>query len=304
MWLSWSVDEGETMNRARWVGCVLGTGIAVGLVAVGQASAAPVTSAPADQPQRAVLAYARAALHGLHIGSPARGLHVTAGSGLFEGTTDVTSSNWSGYADNESSNIYKSVSAEWAEPTGSCGPSQSLSAFWVGLDGYSSGTVEQDGTLIECYGGTPYYFDWWEMYPYNSVQLVATVGGADVITAAVKFRSGAYLLSVTDATHPAASFSTSQSAAVDCSASACDNANAEWISEAPCCVAGGSVYPLTDYGKWKVSNATVKSGTVGTISSFPNDNITMTNASNSPLSVAGPLATGGSSFKTKWIASG
>jgi hypothetical protein len=42
-----------------------------------------------------------------------------------------------------------------------CGRTTSLAAFWVGIDGYSSDTVEQDGTIIESYEGTVYYYDWW-----------------------------------------------------------------------------------------------------------------------------------------------
>lgn len=41
----------------------------------------------------------------------------------------------------------------------------SYSAFWVGLDGYSSKTVEQIGTEADCKGATPSYYAWYEFYP-------------------------------------------------------------------------------------------------------------------------------------------
>ena len=64
-------------------------------------------------------------------------------------------------------------SASWTEPTPSCsGRTESLAAFWVGIDGYSSDSVEQDGTLIECYRGSTYQYTWWEMYPTNDIQVV------------------------------------------------------------------------------------------------------------------------------------
>src|SRR6266404_5552644 len=51
----------------------------------------------------------------------------------------ATSTNWSGYA--ATTGMYTSVSASWTEPTGTCSGSAKYSSFWVGLDGYSSGSV-------------------------------------------------------------------------------------------------------------------------------------------------------------------
>ena len=48
------------------------------------------------------------------------------------------STNWSGYA--ATTGTYTSVSASWTEPTGTCSGSAKYSSFWVGLDGYSSGS--------------------------------------------------------------------------------------------------------------------------------------------------------------------
>ena len=39
------------------------------------------------------------------------------------------------------------------------------SAFWVGLDGHESNTVEQTGTEADCAGNTPVYYAWYELYP-------------------------------------------------------------------------------------------------------------------------------------------
>jgi hypothetical protein len=66
----------------------------------------------------------------------------------------------------------------------SCTSQTSLAAFWVGIDGCSSSSVEQDGTLAECYGGAAYYYTWWEMYPANAIQVVGqTLRAGDSITA-------------------------------------------------------------------------------------------------------------------------
>jgi hypothetical protein len=51
--------------------------------------------------------------------------------------------------------------------TGSVGAPSSFSAHWVGVDGYSDGTVEQLGTEadVDSAGHTQYYA-WFEMYPH------------------------------------------------------------------------------------------------------------------------------------------
>ena len=66
-----------------------------------------------------------------------------------DGLSQVQSSNWSGYADTGSN--FGQVAGSWSEPGATCsGRSTTYAAFWVGIDGYSSDSVEQDGTLIEC----------------------------------------------------------------------------------------------------------------------------------------------------------
>src|ERR1700685_3872956 len=132
-----------------------------------------------------------------------------------QGVSDVESTNWSGYADTGSS--FSSVSASWTEPGTTCSSrTESLAAFWVGIDGYSSDSVEQDGTLIECSDRTAYQFTWWEMYPTNDVQVVGeTAAAGDATTGSVVGGGTSYKLTVTDATHTADSFTKTET----CSAS-------------------------------------------------------------------------------------
>ncbi len=117
------------------------------------------------------------------------------GHGLRHATA-VQSANWSGYADNN--DTFSSVASSWTEPTVNCansngglngvlglsastgcsvGPS-AASAFWVGLDGYNSTSVEQLGTDSDCDSGTPSYYAWYEMYPNPSVTLPEPVSRA------------------------------------------------------------------------------------------------------------------------------
>jgi hypothetical protein len=173
-----------------------------------------------------------------------------------------------------------------------------MAAFWVGIDGLSSSSVEQDGTLVECYLGTEYQYTWWEMYPTNSVQTVgSTVAAGDNITASVTRSGSSYALKVTDSTHPANSFSTTQT----CS-SGCANTSAEWIAEAPSGSLG--VYPLTNFGTWNVSRAAVAEGSKsGTISSFSDDKITMADTLGSTEASPSALSSGGSAFSVAWKSS-
>ena len=136
----------------RWCIPLAGLGLVLGSVAAaGTASAAP------------------AAQHATHLVRPAVHLIRPAGHGtrplVAHGgpANAATSSNWSGYA--AASGTYKSVSATWNEPTGTCSGTAKYSSFWVGLDGYNSSTVEQTGSEVDCSGSTPQYYSWYEMYP-------------------------------------------------------------------------------------------------------------------------------------------
>jgi hypothetical protein len=243
---------------------------------------------------------ALAMLKHLKIGSPGTN-HAVYGHMTLSGSgapKQVESTNWSGYADdNTSGTSYSKVAGAWTEPTGKCGSGESLAAFWVGIDGYSTDTVEQDGTLIECEGGKATYYSWWELYPKNDIQVVGdTVKPGDKIAASVVKVGTKYTMKLTDSTTTANSFSHT----VKCGASTCTDGSAEWIAEAP--TSGGSVVSLTDYGTWSVSGATVTgSGKAGTISSFSDDAITMVNGSTGATeSSPSALNSKGNAFSTTW----
>jgi hypothetical protein len=215
-----------------------------------------------------------------------------------QGLTQVGSFNWSGYGDNNTAaNLYSNVSGKWTEPAVTCGKEDQIAAFWVGIDGLTSSTVEQDGTLAQCFEGAAHYYSWWEMYPTNNIQVVgSTVKPGDKISASVAKSGTTYTLKVTDATTTANSFSTAQT----CVATTCLDTSAEWIAEAP----GGprGDYPLPNFKSWSLSSATVTSGTTsGTISKFSDDEITMLDGSQTyALATPGALNATGSGFKVTW----
>lgn len=238
---------------------------------------------------------ARDFLRNLKVGQHGTDQRVSGHARSINGLRQFQSTNWSGYADdNTRGNTYTSIAASWSEPTGSCTSTETLAVFWVGIDGFSSGSVEQDGTLIECSGGSAFYFTWWEMFPTNSVQVVgSTVRPGDSIHASVVRSGTSYTLKVTDSTTPADSFTTTQSC------SSCANSSAEWIAEAPSNSSG--VLPLTDFHTWTASSATVKSGsTSGVISTFPDDELTMVDSSGLVKAQPGSLNSSGNGFTVTW----
>jgi Peptidase A4 family len=265
------------------------------------AAPAVMTASPAaaaSQPAAAqATAAARSVLQQLAIGQHDADHRAGVASGPeVNGLTQVQSTNWSGYADDSTAGAsYTTVKASWTEPSATCsGRTTSLAAFWVGIDGYSSSSVEQDGTLVECYQGTPYYYTWWEMYPSNAIQVVgSSLSPGDAITAAVTRSGSSYTLTVTDSTHTANSFTTTQSC------SGCANSSAEWIAEAPSGSSG--VYPLSNFHSWTATGASVSAtSSSGVISSFPDDEITMIDSSGLVKAQPGALGSGGSSFSVAW----
>lgn len=266
-------------------------GLLAGLGAVGTAASA--STRPASPAATQAAALAKAAIRQLMVGQhatnhivspPVRGVH---------GLTSVQSTNWSGYADTGSS--FSKVAASWKEPSAACSSNTtSLAAFWVGIDGYSSNSVEQDGTIIECYRRAAYQYTWWEMYPANAIQVVgSTLAAGDSITASVVRSGTSYTLSITDSTHSADSFTTTQSC------SNCANTSAEWIAEAPSGSSG--VYPLARFSTWTDSGSTVTEGsTSGVISSFTDDEITMVDSSGAVKAQPGALNGAGNGFAVTW----
>ena len=270
---------------------VLGLLAAFGPAASASPAAPRAAARSLAAPSAQAAAYARAQLRHLMVGQHAADHRVPGHSPRLRGLSQVQSTNWSGYADTGAT--FSTVTGHWTEPSVSCGFQTSLAAFWVGIDGYNSSSVEQDGTLAECYLGTAYYFTWWEMYPTNSVQTVgSTVRPGDSITSSVTRNGSSYTLTVTDSSRSGDSFTTTQTC------STCANSSAEWIAEAPSGPAG--VYPLANFHSWTESGATVNSGV---ISSFPDDEITMIDSLGRVKAQPGPLNGSGNGFSVTWVRS-
>jgi hypothetical protein len=301
------------------------------LIALVAQSAPQGISASGRAPGAAVVAQARAAFikvmsaHAPAVGkggwvSP--GVEHTSAAKAGNGTlTSVQSANWSGYADAEASsaNTISSVSANWTIPAVRClpRPYQNQDAFlaqWVGIDGFTNGTVEQLGTATQCFEDVTYYYVWYEMYPAGTVEegTAACINNnvdcpepGDHVSASVSVTpvgSGEndYTLTLTDHTRPDESFSVSQS----CAAATCLDSSAEWIVERPAVLPpfGVQILPLADFGStFFTRGRVVSAGSPSTIEGFqgPVYDIGMTDDTDSYyLDCVGQTAPGGTLLTT------
>jgi hypothetical protein len=191
----------------------------------------------------------------------------------------VTSSNWAGYAATGSAGTFTSVSSNWTEPVGNCnGADGKYAAFWVGLDGYTSSTVEQTGSEVDCSGLFPRYYAWYEAYPNTAVNFTNPVSAGDQFTGTVTYTApDTFTLVLTDHTQ---NWTQTVSAAVPSAA----RSSAEVIAEAPCCTDGGGTLPLTDFGTVSFSSATANGRSMAT---YNPTEIVMPDTSVSPMDSTG-----------------
>ncbi len=261
----------------------------------GTASAA--TAHPATTHARPVVV----SMHGFNPGGVMvrRGLLRAAGHTIRG--EEVESENWSGYAVTGADGAYSSVSTSWTQPTATCtssgrhgrSSSDTYAAFWAGLDGYSSDSVEQTGTLIECVGSSAYYYGWYEMYPAALTTYSNTVKPGDAMTASVAFSgSDTYTLTLTDATQGWTETTVQNESGLD-------RSSAEVITEAPCCTASGGILPLADFGTVNYTASTDNGSSMGTQS--PTEIIIVDSSGNQEDSTSSISSSG--AFSNTWIRS-
>src|SRR5580692_5029238 len=165
------------------------------------------------------------------------------------------STNWSGYAG--TTGRYTSVSASWTQPAGTCSRGDQYAAFWVGLDGYSSSSVEQTGSEVDCVGSTAEYYAWYEMYPGPSENYSNTVRAGDHFNATVTYTgNNSFSLHIADTTRGWSHTTTASLAGAA-------RSSAEVIVEAPCCTASGGILPLTNFGTVNIAGSTANGSAIG-----------------------------------------
>jgi len=185
------------------------------------------------------------------------------------GANTITSDNWSGYAAHRSGVRFTHVTATWRQPAAICSTgTQTYSAFWVGIGGYSlsSEAMEQIGSELDCNAdGTESMSAWYELVPAPSRTVRITIAGGDLITAAIRIAGPRVTLTLNDRTRHEVFTKTITDHTMDLS-------SAEWIAEAPsdCSTATKcDTLPLADFGAVNFGNASAETaaGETGSISS-------------------------------------
>ncbi|MCI4343098.1 MAG: G1 family endopeptidase [Thermoplasmata archaeon] len=236
----------------------------------------------------------------------------------YSGSQCTGAYNWGGYVVYNSAYTVSKVAGSWKVPTitgvsgTTCPDAQTTwdsNSVWIGIDGYSDGTVEQTGTSSDCYYGTVSYYAWYEFYPSGSV-VVFSVNPGDAIKATVSYTglSGGvpqFKTTITDTT------TTSTATSPTTGVSGALRNSAEWIDESPYF---DGYLGLTQVGTLKFTGATATiGGTTGSIShwgsnvywvlmvdyNFPYSS-TLSYAKAQPTT----LTSGGKTFSMKWLSNG
>ncbi len=162
---------------------------------------------------------------------------------LKPGSNAVNSLNWGGYAETPNRGSVTSVTGTFTVPTvtNNGGSTDQFAAFWAGIDGYNSQTVEQAGVLAYApANGLVQYSAWYEFYPQQAIQTIQAinVNPTDSVTVSVAVSSkNTFTITLTDNTE---SFTTSKTVMNAATSSA------EWIVERPS--VGGTLSALANFG--------------------------------------------------------
>lgn len=213
-----------------------------------------------------------------------------------EGT--ASSLNWSGYIAQSANNSVTRVAGSWTVPKLAATSVRSYSSVWVGIDGYTSNTIQQMGTEHDYNPATKSQtnYAWVEMYPgpsYIISGFPTNIG--DVITGEIKFISSTtyHCLLVNHTRKICTSFfqnSTGTSL----------RNSAEWIVEAPYL---NGILPLANFGTIALNDceATI-GGYPGAINStrWTNQAIQMVTTMGTPKGTVSGLSPTGGSFSVTW----
>lgn len=232
-------------------------------------------------------------------------------------TGPEASANWSGYVATDPCAEFDSVSGSWTVPPVACSSGNEYSSEWVGIDGDTSQTVEQDGTESDCEDGVPTYDAWYEMFGDQSVDggdevplstALYPVSPGDEINASVSESNGTWTLALSDPTDPIRSWTFS----IRVDFASASQSSAEWIVERPeiCYSSSPSSCELTalaDFGDVTFSNAqaATSSGTPSSIPAFSSTELNMENNADSMLlDESGSLDPSGEDFTVTWNSPG
>jgi hypothetical protein len=224
---------------------------------------------------------------------------------MVDNITVEDSTNWSGYAV-EGASFTKAL-ASWTVPTVTCSKTpNTYSSFWVGIDGWTSSTVEQTGTDSDCNGSRASYYAWYEFYPNPSIEITSVpVSPGNHISASVTYSGTQFTITLINET-------TGKSYSKSSAVSGAQRTSAEWIAEAPCCTRRGGILPLSDFGTVdfgedytgisSTNDATDSSvsGAIGAFGSNIFESIMVNGTTGADEAVPSALSSDGTSFTVTW----
>lgn len=215
----------------------------------------------------------------------------------------ASSTNWSGYVaatnlTNPTAHSVSAVSGSWIVPTVITSGGNTYSSLWVGIDGYSSPTVEQIGTEHDFINGAQQNYAWFEMYPGGSYLINGfPLHVGDVISASVTYiGNNTFVLVIMNDTQQVSftvptTYTKSSTALRNC---------AEWVVEAPYL---NGILPLSDFGTAYLWGCmTTINGITGVIgnNSWQNTGIEMITNTGAPKDTTSSLLPDRGSFFVTW----
>ncbi len=214
-----------------------------------------------------------------------------------------TSTNWSGYIaatnlTNPTLKSVKSVFGSWTVPSVSASAHNTYCAIWIGIDGYTNGSVEQIGTSHEWVQGRQVDSAWFEMYPNFSYEITGfPLKKGDLIGASVVYLgNNTFQLSLFNHTRKVqTTVPTTRT-----KASYAQRNSAEWIVEAPYL---DGILPLSHFGNVTFSNCLANiDGTLGPIVNKKWKDTTLTMVTNTGIDKAtvSKLSANGKGFEVSW----
>jgi hypothetical protein len=219
------------------------------------------------------------------------------------------SSNWSGYLISAQNHSVTDVKGTWIVPAiqGSCpATSATSSSFWVGMDGVSSNTVEQIGTMSACVQGVPSYSAWIEYYPNPLVTLSSVpIKPGDLVSAEVSYNK-VLIFSISDLT-------SGKTYSLSMKGIFATRSSAEWVAEDPANLQGS--LPLANFGTVNFGGGSSATGTSdratiagisGPIGSFGSSvvRVQMVSASGAVMASPSQLSPSSSGFSVTWVSAG
>jgi len=216
--------------------------LAVGIAALTLSWWAAPASANSASANSASAPSASASSSGARSGVPADGAPVrwVAGAAPREVGSDVevASANWAGLV--EQGGPLTEVQGNWSVPSVQPTPDLEVSATWIGIDGVSTRSLIQTGTVQETQGEVTRYYAWYELLPADAVDVFAVDPGDAIEAVISQISTDQWSITIEDST-----LGRVFSAPVSYDT---PGDSAEWIEEDPTSAATNQLETLADFG--------------------------------------------------------